>query len=406
MEINTINKKEDEFYINYYSSAKDCKVKELIPISKWFEMIKLSDYSNFISAAREERLDYDEVKLFRVPAVTINFQFDKYKENKNVIQPTGLLYIDIDSPDFDVKALKKNDAYAVYRSFGGAGYGIIVKVGGLSLNNFESTYNYICNTMGISDYVDTGAKKASQFNVLTHDPNITINTKSKIFKCINTPLVKNKEEEEHIAQEGGYREGSSVRFDNKSDFNKEGTEYTVNWGNISIVQAKLLHKRIPNINRNGVLLSYCTNLVWLNPNIYPDRLFSIMNAVNSHNFDIPVDNEQLNRVIKTVLKYKKEGTLNPIVYKKSNMVFNTNSTLSKEEKFKIINKERVKNMESNTRIKIERILKDWNFIEFGVVSQFKMYKNHPISKKTIEKYYREFKDKILIMNKKYLESSE
>ncbi len=69
---------------------------------------------------------------------------------------------------------------AYYRSFRLQGYNIIVRVDGLTLSNFKSTYEHICKDLGLSEEVyDTCAKKATQFSVLSFDKDIYISEINK-----------------------------------------------------------------------------------------------------------------------------------------------------------------------------------------------------------------------------------
>ena len=115
-----------------------------------------------------------------------NFNFNGYKNKSNITTPTGLMYIDIDAPDFKIKNINKSDIFAYYKSFGGKGYSIVVRVDNLTESNFNETYAYICSKLNISDYVDLGAKKTTQFNVVSYDEGMHLNTNSKIFKSIKT----------------------------------------------------------------------------------------------------------------------------------------------------------------------------------------------------------------------------
>ena len=74
------------------------------------------------------------------------------------------------------------------------------------------------------------------------------------------------------------------------------------------------------------------------------------------------------------------------------------SNLNNKESFKLINENRIKNLEERTRLKLLSIIENWNFDEFGTISQVKIIKNNPISKKTVEKYYRLYKDIVIKMN--------
>ena len=387
----------NNYLLDYFHCTKNCHVVKQISVTDWFNLIKSGVYSNDIVKARNGESNYDEVKTNVLPCVVYNFNFKKYKTSKNIDRATGLMYIDIDAPDFQIENVDKNKVFAYYKSFGGNGYSIIVRVDGLSEDNFEDTYFYVCSDLGILDYIDLGAKKTTQFNVVSYDTELYINSNSKIFKSIiNTPLSKTREEKRAYSRQGGVN-SSNVRFDNKEDYLKNKQSVFKDLNGFDFIEAKLLYKKVEK-NRNNILLSYCTNLVWLNPNIFKDRLFSIMMAVNHHNFVNPVDSEQVQRIINSVLKYKNDGTLQPLKVKKRKIVFGSNCGLTKNEKLALCREVSSESRAKRTHEKFRSILDNWDFKLMGKISQNSIIKNNSISKKTVEKYYKHYKKEIEILN--------
>jgi hypothetical protein len=159
----------------------------------WFEFIKESSFSQTITSARAGLLDYTEVKLNSTPCVTYNFLYDKYKKDKNIICSTGLMYIDIDDPSFDVTKVDANKIYSIYHSFGGLGYGIVVKIDGLTKENFNHNYKLVVKDLGLEEYIDLNAAKASQYNVLSYDPDILVNKLAKVYIAEDLDDKKEKE---------------------------------------------------------------------------------------------------------------------------------------------------------------------------------------------------------------------
>lgn len=145
-------------------------------------------------ASRNEKL-YDEYKAC-VPCITPNFLYRNTHEDINIIRPTGLLYIDIDPKkgqpfDFDPKILDKSKIYSYFKTFSGIGYGILVKVEGLTKENFKDTFHAICQDLGISQYFDKNARKASQYLALSYDPDVYFNPDSFLFSSVTktAPLL-------------------------------------------------------------------------------------------------------------------------------------------------------------------------------------------------------------------------
>lgn len=392
--------------INTYGCIKNPNVISSISINNWFKSISNSDYSETILKARNGELDYNKTKE-SLPCVTYNFLFDSYKKDKNIISSTGFLYIDIDNNSFNVKNLDLNKVFAYYKSFGGNGYAIIVKVDGLNLANFNLTYANITEDLGIDKYVDKQAIKATQFNVLSYDKNIYINENSYSYTAvnINTPqsyVIEKKERAYTLEWGENYIKRDKIRFDNIDEIEiPEGEDYIVDWEGIEVIKCWIpIHKK--DYNRNNLLLAYCNNLLWLNPNITREKAFEILIKVNQIAFYEPVDNSQLNRVLNSVFNYLKEGTLEPIYFnKKRKIIFDSKCRLSGDDKRSIVISELAKMKSENSRQKLYEIIEDWDFKKYGKITQAQVYKNFSISSKTVEKYWKEFKEYIKELNEDY-----
>ena len=392
------------FSINTYQSVKQPQVYNTTNITDWLNQIKHSNYSDTITKARLGELDYDSTKL-SLPCVTYNFLFKERKENKNIIASTGFLYIDIDNPLFDITSLDKSKVFAYYHSFGGNGYAILVKVYGVTFDNFKSAYSAICTDLGISEFIDVNAVKASQFSILSTDENIYINQSSFVFSASTStsPLPSSS----HLAPPSVVIEntrntyttdgGANIRFDNTDEIEFIG-DYTVNWNGFDIVKAFMPIKKIT-INRNGFLLSYTNNLVWLNPNITKVKATEILAAVNHRVCAEPVHIDQIHRVVDSIFKYKADGSLKPIYFnKKRKIVFAKSSQLTYDEKMTIVRNEVAKRNAGLSLGKLYNILEDWDFLTLGSINQRQVYNNNPISKKTVEKYWSQVKEYVTSLN--------
>jgi hypothetical protein len=125
-----------------------------------------------------------------------------------------------------------------------------------------------------------------------------------------------------------------------------------------------------------------------------------MSSVNNVACAIPIDEEQLHRVVDSVMKYKSDGTLQPhITKKKRKIVFAQDTKLSRLEKLEICREELCKRCSDISTMKLYSIIEAWDFEKMGQISQPKIYNNHRISKKTVEKYWKHFKEYVAEMNK-------
>lgn len=382
--------------INTFENITKPYVISTTSLTDWLSQIKSSTYSQKIIQARKDVSIYNSTKA-SVPCVTYNFEYDGYKNTANTLRSTGVIYIDIDHPEFDINQLDKNKVYSYYHSFGGHGYAILVKVSGVTLDNFKSTYTSIINDLCLTEYVDIQAAKATQFNVISYDENIYINDYAFTYSAVSAPLsiVYSKKEEAYTIDKGAVYK--PIRFDNLDEIPVEG-DYVVNWDGYDNIKCFMPINKIIN-KRNDTLLAYCTNLVYLNSEISFERTYKILSSVNERICVTPVDSEHLRRIVKSVMSYKDAGTLKPIYFnKKRKIVFNKTSKLSREEKLEICRAEIIKHWKDISTDKLFNIIESWDFKKYGKISQRKIYNNHPINKKTVEKYWHLFKSLVNYLN--------
>jgi hypothetical protein len=386
--------------VNWYHSFNQPQVVSTISVYSWLEKIKDSTHKERIIKARIGELDYDNTKE-SLPCVTFNFLFNRYKNNNNILTATGLMYIDIDKEDFEIDLVDKSKIFAHFRSFGGEGHAILVRVENLTLDNFKATYSSVSKELGISEFVDVSARKATQYNVLTYDPNIFINADSHVFSATNVApqsvVIGGTRKQAYTIDGGAKHPLSTIRYDNLDSINLT-TDYMVNWDGYDYIKCFIPMKKVM-VNRNNFLLSYCNNLVYLNPWISAERTIQLLDNVNQFACAVPVDEGQIRRVVSSIFRYQQEGKLSPIYFnKRRKIVFDKKSKLTREEKLEICRIELAMKRTSDSRQKMYNLLEGWNFDEHGKITQRKLYMNCPISKKTVEKYWHEFKDFVNTLN--------
>ena len=397
------------FTLCTYANVTKPTVKSSISLQEWLDFIRTNPYKESITKAREGLLDYDSVKT-SLPCVTYNFIYDNYKKDANAIASTGVIYIDIDSPIFDISQLDKSKVYSYYRSFGGNGWAILAKVTGVTLDNFKFTYSSIVNELGLSPFVDSQAAKPSQFSIISYDENVFINGNSYEFSASTysnystnesvLPTCVIERERKHIHQ--WEVQNDSLRFTNLDDFDLQGKDYVVDWEGQAYINCFIPMKKRSNGQRNSFLLSYANNFVLLNPNLEREAIAKVLNSVNEKACAEPISLERIFKIVDSILRYKEAGTLEPIAFwKKRKFFFDKSKKLSKEEKWAIINKELSAKRIDGTQQKINNILLDWDFEKFGKVTQRNITKHHKISSKTVWKYWNDFKAYAAELNNDY-----
>lgn len=389
-----------DYQLQMFKNVRNNHVGDNISLSQWVSMISGNNVSKEIEKAREGVINIENLKL-SIPCVNYSFLFSDYKKNENVIGSTGLLYFDIDDPRFDPEKINKEKVCVMYKSLSGVNYAIIVRCKGLSFQNYKQYYLEVAKDLGIEEYVDSYAAKQVQTNVLSFDKSIYYNINSLEYNIKLYPPSSNKRKEEkrkHIPT--GWVQNGKIRFNNIEDFDFEGKTHLVSWNKFNFIKCFIPLKKVEKGRRNSMLLSFANNFLYLNPTASKALIKSVLSSVNAKGCFPRVVDSRLDSVVNTVVKYKKEGSLKPISDKRT-IIFNSGIKLTKEEKLKIVGKEIKKHWKSKTCKKIQCILQNWDFYSLGKISIRKISDNHPISKRTVAKYYPEFKEKIKEMNTKY-----
>ena len=166
--------------ISCFNNIKDPKVLGEIDITDFVESVRSPDplTKSLINIAREYKSigqdgEYTKIKE-KLPCFTLNFSFQDSKKNTAIKAPTGFIYIDIDG-ELDID-LNNNLVFASWKSLSGLGRGILVKVEGLTLSNFNTTYFDIARSINLN--ADKHAAKATQYNIHSYDEDLYINNDS------------------------------------------------------------------------------------------------------------------------------------------------------------------------------------------------------------------------------------
>ena len=129
------------------------------------------------------RNTYTFIKSTKTPVVTWNGLFTEKRSIKNLETLSGYIYMDVD--DFSEK--NETEIYniltdnglsfikAVWKSFGGYGFGFLVQFEGLTVDNFKNNWLIISKKFAdLGVKVDRVTKDITRINVLSFDENIFI----------------------------------------------------------------------------------------------------------------------------------------------------------------------------------------------------------------------------------------
>jgi hypothetical protein len=385
--------------LNVFDHLRDTEVNETAYIKKWLTGIKEGEHKILINYLRSNPDKQKEIKLKRIPCIVYNFTLNNERNSDNIVSPTGFMFFDIDVP-FDTKSLNRDKIFALYKSCTGKGIHIIVQVDGLTINNYDESYEYIINDLGITDYIDRCAKGKVQVALASYDPDLFMNTcsiKYDLSKLIMTApissLVNKTNKKEMFRVNWGQQK---FRFTNVRDFDFDNKDYLVDWGNLDFIQA-YKGKNIGVGKRNVVLFEYTRNFLYINQHLTKEELLSIIKNVNDSWFVEPLVFTEVLSIVNSIFKIFEAGKLEPSIKKRS-IIFNPQSEYTTEEKGELTLQLLAERKTQKSKEKINDILESWDFEAHGLISQRNIAKNFDINIKTVEKYYSEFKQHILELN--------
>ncbi len=391
------------FQINWYKSVTEPTVQGVISIDTWISLIRNPFFHERIRKARKpHRNKYAWFKRTQLPCVTFNFLYDGYKEDTNIIAATGFLYIDLDIIGFIIQNLDLKKIYAYYHSLSGKKYSLIVRVDGLTIHNFKSTYNFIMEELGLTGLYDPNAVKPSQFSVASYDPDAYLNENAHVFQAVEPSdeikSILNSNSTPFVSSYRGWKENNIEEYHHLYDDKgyikdlKEGFPYIECYKPFNKIKR----------NRNSILLSYCRNLVWLNPTRTPDEILEKMAEANCKICEYPVNKAQVERIVDSILKQHEGGKLTPKYWESPRrIIFNPGVGYSKVEKMSIWLRESGDNRLHVTLNKILSILQQWDYVNLGKISSRSIVSNFPINKKTLGRYYTYFLPSIEKRNQEF-----
>ncbi len=397
------------YQINFYRNVKSPKDPKTISIDEYVNYVRNGFNETEVLRARQYEKGsplYDRIKEDRF-CVTHNFLFEGQKSDANIKCATGLLYFDIDS-EFSFDSLDKSKVFIQHKSFGGVGDVIIVRVSGITMDNFQKTCLDIAKELGISLTIDVNAIKKTQFTVLSYDPYLYFNPDSYVFTATenlsfsgNMSFSSNLPANDNILYKNvGLK--SAFRLTNASDFVDSDKLYQV--FPEGLMTAKIdIPRNIAIGKRNTVLLAIANQIVSLNPYLTHDQALNKVLGVNNIFTNEPLPYNKVQEIVKSIFKYKEQKTLKPINNKIRKVIFHSSCNLSKEEKIAIVNKEVGQMRVSKTKQRIHDAIIEWNCTE--KITANKVALNLGIGPATVNRYWPEFKILVKELNSKINEEN-
>lgn len=395
------------YIVSKFESAKAPQVKQVLSIEEVLQIIKKGDDNlPLIKLAREYGKDssqYDNIKTNTLPTFRFNFLFDGSASNKNITSPTGLIYLDVDGSD----SIPQSDyIFASWKSLSNTGFGILVKVDNLTITNYSDVYNQLSDLLGIGS--DAGARKATQQTVLSFDSDLYHNPNSLVFhfteikKVSNAPILK--ERKGCIGTDDTFLgfNTDDIRFNNIGDYftgDYEDVEYRVFDEKILIC-----NPFIPRVtkegNRNSRMFYLLSQYGLLNPNAGKPFLKSIAGTINKRMLPLLSENE-IDSICDSIVRKREEGTLTMFYNEERRLLFNPKIQIPIKEKMKIVNTALGKMKSKLTEETIYIALENWDFDEYGKITQIKVAELLGKSEATVKRYWEAFKSYVVDLNNDY-----
>jgi len=395
------------FTIQQFKNCENPNVSSNYDIKEILNIIKYgNDTLPLVKSARaygKPSYNYKIIKDKQLPSFRYNFNFNGYATNKNIISPSGLIYLDFDN----INDIPNSDIiYAKWKSLSTKGFGVIVKVDNLNLNNFSNTYDEIGKQLNILP--DPNARKATQQTVLSYDPDLYFNPNSitytaknisysdKVKKVPSAHIIK-KGERGLLGDDTFLENSNTLRFNNISDyFINRNEEYLVFKDKIKICEP-FIQSIIERGKRNNIMFFHLSQYKMLNPNINRKTLKTLSETINKRM--VPkLSNNEVDSIIKSVFKKYEEGTLELILNKERKFLFNPIYKLTREEKMKIVNSLNGELKKEATKETIYNTIETWDFESYGKIIQEKVADVSGFSVTTIKRYWSNFKEFIRELN--------
>lgn len=396
------------YKVTKYKNVRSSEVERILNIAEVFKIIKEGDsvlkHIKYARSFIRGSEDYDSIKTNLIPTFRFNFLFNNKASNKNITEPTGLIFIDVDN----TKEISDSDfIFAKWKSISSQGFSILVKVDGLSLENFNDSYESISSLLKLDS--DVGARKPTQQTVQSYDPNIYINYNSKIFNCLEVKKVpiaiKQKKEKECLTRNDTFLQKFQkikIRYNNIGDyFIDNDLKYIVFREEKKKLCIPYIPNRVETGNRNRCLFIYLSQIVALNLNINKAYIKVLADSVNLNVIKPKLADGEIHKIINSIFQIKESNELKLFYNRERRIIFNPSHKLNFKEKMDIVNKELGNMATEKTLEKIYTCIEEWDFKSYGKITQSKIADLVALNVSTIKRHWSNFKSYVKGLNNDY-----
>jgi transcriptional regulator with XRE-family HTH domain len=367
-----------KIYINTQKNVTTNIIDDKIDVFEYFNMINngTDEYNNYINSARlfgKGHKLYNDIKRNYLPAFIPNFLFNNQLNNNNIIQATGLFYLDIDNIALEDLSIIKNNiigneiVFATWYSLSNKGLSILIKVENLTADNYNQFAKYFKLLFNKSDALlnkyelDNNTFLITQKIALSRDEEIYINDNCKIItytevqnflKENSKSEIKNKVHLGSLISEKnsiGYLNTPSPPLSNNSkslnnnqiilnntqQFIAEDEQYIFFKEGVEVIDLYIPKNLIiKEGKRASTLFTFACKLVSLNPDVESSAIFNLLKTIKNKHCEnaSTVTDIELKKILKSAYK---NADPRKIKKKKRKMIFNKNCGLTKKEKLSI-----------------------------------------------------------------------
>lgn len=211
--------------ISIYSTDRQKVPIKNVTLENYLEWVKEGKWQDEVLAVRNKKLEKRHLQV-----VTPSGVFDKTKEEKNLVEHSGFICIDIDKKDniadIDKEILAADPyTYAIHDSVSGTGgVALFVKIDPKKHKDaFDGLKKYYLEKYCI--VIDAACRNINRLRYVSYDPDLYLNPKSKTFKTYLKKAEKNENYKKLVFVQSDFDEmvntASSMNlFDDYNDYLK------------------------------------------------------------------------------------------------------------------------------------------------------------------------------------------
>lgn len=342
----------DDIQISYFRNLTASKRTGVLNLEEYVQKLQQPDPAvrTMVEELRRKEKgnpEYDALKR-KLPCFLLNARTSGGCKGQDIIDLHPFLFLDVDGVPEDSIELVKSclvqmlpSIMVIWRSAGGRGLGILLRVEGRTMANLPDLKSYLCSLEFQGYKFDSACFNINRKTIHSFDPEMYLNWDAP---ALDWSLVPKEEEVVKGAVHsitprkgrGREREGNGVnstffgrlRFDNFDEAFPEGdAPYVLFPTKVSFVQVERRWSKVY-ANRNQWLFTNLVRLRWLNPTMPLPLLFSIARSMNRRSLASSLEESEVRKVVTNVF----QGQYIPVPNIERRVLFNPSTSLSGREK--------------------------------------------------------------------------